>query len=340
MRFVHKEQKIARKVIEQTGRRLAGFAAVQMAGVVFNAVAVAQFLDHFQIQLGTLFQALGLHQLAVLLEVREPRGQFIADVPGRALQVVLGRNEVASRVEHGFAHFGQHFAGERVDFAHGVDIVAEKLQTQSPLVMIGRNDFQSVSAHPERAAVKVIVVALVMRFHETGDQIVHGQALPHFHGNDHLGVVFRRTQAVNTGHRGHDDHVAPGQQGVSGRMAQLVYIVVDGGIFLDVGIRGGHIGLGLVVVVIAHKIFHGIARKKLAKFIVELSGQGFIGRKHQGRAIAAGDHIGHGEGFARAGHAQEHLRGHTGPDIVSQGGYSLRLVAHGRVAGLQTERSG
>ncbi len=207
-------------------------------------------------------------------------------------------------------------------------------------MVIGGNDFQSVAAHAKRAAVEVVIVAFVMHFHQTADQIIHGQALPHFHGNDHLGVVFRRAQSVDAGHRGHDNHITPGQQGMSGRMAQLVYIVVNGGIFFNIGIRGRHIGFGLVVVVIAHKIFHGIARKKFAELVVELGRQRLVGRENQGRTVAAGDDVGHGKGLARSGHAQQHLGRHAGQNILAQGGNGPGLIAHGGIVGLQTERNG
>ncbi len=45
-------------------------------------------------------------------------------------------------------------------------------------------------------------------------------------------------------------------------MAELVYLIVDGGVFLDIGIGLGHIGLGLVVVVVAHEVFHRVVRKE------------------------------------------------------------------------------
>ena len=97
-----------------------------MAGVVFNTVAIAKFFNHFEVKLGALLNALGLHKLPVLLEIGEPHRQFIANVAGSPLEVVLRRNKVAGGVLHGFAHISQHLAREGVNLAHEVDIIAKK----------------------------------------------------------------------------------------------------------------------------------------------------------------------------------------------------------------------
>ena len=121
-------------------------------------------------------------------------------------------------------------------------------------------------------------------------------------------------------------------------MAQLVDIVVDGRILLDIGIRSGHIGFRLVVVVIADEILHGIVREKLAEFVVQLGGQRLVGRQYQRGAPACGDDIGHAEGLAGTGDAKQHLGRHTGADIGDKPVNGLRLIAHGGIAGLQAER--
>ena len=70
-------------------------------------------------------------------------------------------------------------------------------------------------------------------------------------------------------------------------MAKLVNLVVDGGIFFDVGVAGGYVGFRLVVVVVGNKVFNGIFRKKLFELSVELCRQGFVGRQNQRRSAGA-----------------------------------------------------
>jgi len=234
--FVNKHQGTRWQVVQQGGRRVPGFTAGKVAGVIFDPLAKSQFIEHFQVKTGALLNALGLHKLPVLLEIGEPHRQFIAYVAGSPLEVVLRGNKVAGRVQHGFAYLGQHLAREGINLTHEVDVVAKKFQPQRPLVMVGGNDFKGIAAHAEGAAVEVVIIALVVHFHQPGDELVHGEVLAHLNGNDHFGVIFRRTKAVNARNRSHNDHVAPGQQGVSGGMAQFVDVVVDGRIFFNIGI--------------------------------------------------------------------------------------------------------
>ena len=59
-----------------------------MAGVVFNAVAVAHLLHHFQVEHGALFQALGFHQAVAGLELGQILLKFRTYIPGGSIQVV------------------------------------------------------------------------------------------------------------------------------------------------------------------------------------------------------------------------------------------------------------
>ncbi|MCY1305130.1 hypothetical protein D9M70_549150 [compost metagenome] len=63
MGFVDHQQGIGRQVVVERRRRLAGRTAGQIARVVLDAVAIAELEDHFQVEAGTLLQALGFHQL-------------------------------------------------------------------------------------------------------------------------------------------------------------------------------------------------------------------------------------------------------------------------------------
>ena len=84
-------------------------------------------------------------------------------------------------------------------------------------------------------------------------------------------------------------------------------MLVDGAVFFDEQVALRHIGFGLVVVVVADEILHRIFREKLAKLAIQLRRQRFVGCKDDGWPAQAGNDIGHGEGFARAGYAQQGL---------------------------------
>ncbi len=90
-------------------------------------------------------------------------------------------------------------------------------------------------------------------------------------------------------------------------MAHLVYPVVYGGIFLNIGIRGRHVGFGLVIVVITDKILNSVMRKKRHELIVELRRQGLVVGDDQGSLLRRLDNIRDSKGLAGAGNPEECL---------------------------------
>ena len=112
-------------------------------------------------------------------------------------------------------------------------------------------------------------------------------------------------------------------------MTQLFDLVIDGAVLLDVGIGGGDVGFRLVVVVVADKVLHRVFREKLLELAAQLGRQRFVVGQHQGGAVQPLDDIGHGKGFAAAGHALQRLHPVAGLDALYQGVNGLRLVAGG-----------
>ncbi len=138
--LVQEYQEVRGKIVQQTGRRPACQAIVQVPGIVFNARAVAQLLDHFQIQHSPLLQTLGLHQLVLHTQKMQPFPQFLADVGHGPQQVVLVRNIVAGRVDHRLFDLTEPLASQGVDLVNGLQFVAEKIQMQGAFVAVGRNN--------------------------------------------------------------------------------------------------------------------------------------------------------------------------------------------------------
>ena len=58
--LVDEDEEVAGEVVEECGWGLAGEAAGEVAGVVLDAVAEADGLDHFEVEAGALVDALGL----------------------------------------------------------------------------------------------------------------------------------------------------------------------------------------------------------------------------------------------------------------------------------------
>ena len=115
-------------------------------------------------------------------------------------------------------------------------------------------------------------------------------------------------------------------------------MLIDRAVFFYEQVALRHIGLGLVVVVVTDEIFNRVLWEKLAEFAVELGGQGFVRRKDDGGTAHAGNHIGHGEGFARARHTQQGLEDFAVVDAFDQFVDSRGLVACWRIRLKQLKR--
>ena len=183
-----------------------------------------------------------------------------------------------------------------------------------------------VAAHSESAAAEIHVIALVLHAHQLRNGVALAQLVARAQGHDHFVIRLGLANTVDGRHRGHDDHVASLQNALGARQAHLLNMLVNCAVFFDEQIALRHIGFRLVIVVIADEIFHRIVRKKLTKLAVQLRRQCLVVCKHNRRAAQPGNHIGHGEGLARAGDAQEGLKHfaviHTFDQLVNR----LRLV--------------
>ena len=155
----------------------------------------------------------------------------------------------------------QRLAAQRIDLGDRLDLVAEELDAQRPLLLVGRKDLDHVAAHPEGAAVEVEVVALVLDLDQLAQQRVAVDALAALEEHQHVEVRLGRAEAVDAGDAGDDDDVVALEQRLGRRVAHLVDLVVDGRVLLDVGVGGRDVGLRLVVVVVADEVATALSGK-------------------------------------------------------------------------------
>jgi hypothetical protein len=106
-------------------------------------------------------------------------------------------------------------------------------------------------------------------------------------------------------------------------VAHPVDLFVDLAFLLDEGVRARHVGLGLVVIVVADEILHRVFGKEAFELAIELRRQCLVGRKDDRGALGFFDDAGHGEGLARAGRPEQHL-------IALALGHALRQLGDGR----------
>ena len=226
---------------------------------------------------------------------------------------------------------------EGVEFGDAVDLVAEELHPDGQLAHIGQIDVHDVAVDAELIADEIDIVALILQRHQFFTQLVPLHLHPGPQADDHAAIVDGVAQRVDAGHRRDDDDVPPLRERRRGRVAQAVYLVVDGAVLFDIGIGAGDIGLRLVVVVVGDEIFHGVVREKRAELGAELGGQRLVVGQHQRRAVALGNDVRHREGLAAAGDAQQGLAAVAPLYPLYQLCDGLRLVARGGVGRHQME---
>jgi hypothetical protein len=97
--------------------------------------------------------------------------------------------------------------------------------------------------------------------------------------------------------------------GARGGVAHAVDLLVDRGFLLDEGVRARDVGFGLVIVVVGDEILDRVVGEEALELAIELGGERLVGREDERRALRRLDDLGHGEGLAGAGDAEQHLVG-------------------------------
>ena len=197
------------------------------------------------------------------------------------------------------------------------------------MVGVRREHVQRVAPHAEGAALLLVVVAVVLDVDELVDDLVAIHLLLLVDEHRHARVVHGAADAVDAAHRRHHDDVPPREQSRGGRMAQLLHLLVDGGVLLDEGVGGGHVGLGLVVVVVADEVHHGVVGEELLQLGRQLRGERLVRRHDERGLLHRLDGLCHGEGLARAGDAQKRLVAQALFHALRERGDGLGLVPRG-----------
>ena len=331
MALIHEQQKVLGEKVQQRHGGRPGGPVGDDAGIILDAGAIAQLRHHLHVVFRPLADPLGLHQLAVVCKGLHLLLHLLADLSQRLVHFFLGGDIVTGRIDRDVVQHPLHRSGDGLELADAVDLVAEKLHPDGLVLIVGGIDLHRIPPDPEHVPLKGDIVALIAALHQAGQQLVPVPLGAHPQRHHHLGKVIRLSQAIDAGDGGHHDHVPPLQQGAGGGEPQTVDLIVGGGILGDIGIRVGDIGLRLIVIVIRNEIFHRVVGEKLLELGAQLGRQGLVMGQDQGGPLHRLDHLGHGEGLAGAGDAQQHLLLQPVLDALRQRGDGLGLVAGGLV---------
>jgi len=238
---------------------------------------------------------------------------------------------VGGRVDGHLRPLGEELAGERIELGDPLDLVAEELDPDDPLLGC-RLDLERVAADPEPGPPEGGVVPLVLEVDEVAEDGIPPVAGTGPEAEDRGAVVHRRAEAVDARDRGDDDDVPPLEEGVGRRVAEAVDLVVPGAVLLDVRVGPRQVGLGLVVVEVADEVLDGVVGEELAELGVELGGEGLVVGEDEGRPAMAGDDLGDRVRLPRPGRPEEGLEAHSPGETVGEALDRLGLVA-GRFEG-------
>ena len=189
-----------------------------------------------------------------------------------------------------------------------LDLIAPKMHAQR-VVGVGQENVNGISLYAESSTLELRTRAAVQPTDQRMKEGVAPPLLSHFQRN-HAFVEFHRiADAVDAADGGHDDDVAPAaEQRRGGAQPELFDFLVDGEVFLDVGVGRGDVRLGLVIVVVADEVLHEVVGEEFLELAVELSGEGLVVAQDQGGPSGLSDDVGHREGFAGPRDAEEGLR--------------------------------
>ncbi len=302
-------------------------------------MAVADLLDHLEIEHRPLVQSLRLEHLAAAFEIAAAHLELLLDGDDRVLQPFAAGHEVRLRIHRGALVAAQRLAGERIERRQLIDLVPEQADAKREL-LVRRIDLDDVAADAEVAARELVIVAFVLDFHQLAEDLVAIDPLPLLERHDQAVVGVRRAEAVDARHAGDDDHVAALEQRARRRQPHAIDLLVDRRFLLDIGVARRHVGFGLVVVVVADEVLDGVVREEPAEFLVELRRQRLVVGHHQRRPVGARDHLRHAVGLARAGDAEQHLMLVAAVQAVDQLGHGMHLIAGELEVGCEIEVTG
>ena len=123
MTLVNHHQIVLRKEVQQTVRTLPRFPPVEIAGVVLDTRTMAQLLDHLQVILHPLRDALRLDGVAYLLKESDLLPQSILYLTDRRVLLLLSRDKEVGRIDLVRLKRSLAVEGDGVQLLDGIDLV-------------------------------------------------------------------------------------------------------------------------------------------------------------------------------------------------------------------------
>ena len=115
MRLIDDNQSILGQVFHQCRWGLSRFSAREVAGIIFNALAVSHLLHHFHIEPRPLFQPLCLKKLVMRFQFLEPYLQFFTYCGDGPFYVAFRCYIMTAWIDCDFTDFFYPFPAQRIN---------------------------------------------------------------------------------------------------------------------------------------------------------------------------------------------------------------------------------
>ena len=129
---------------------------------------------------------------------------------------------------------------------------------------------------------EIHIIPVILNINQLPDHIVPVLFHSRAERNNHLHVVLRASDSIDTRNTGNHNDIVPLTQCRSRGKPQLINLIVPRRVLRNIRIRRRHVSLRLVVVVVGDKIFYCILREEFLKLTVQLCCKCFIVRYDQG----------------------------------------------------------
>ena len=167
---------------------------------------MAQLLDHLQVILHPLLDALRLDGVAHLLKESDLLPQSILYLTDRRVLLLLSRDKEVGRIDLVRLKRSLAMEGDGIQLLNGVDLVVPPRHPQYT-VRISHGNIHGVSPYTEVAARQVEIVADIERGDQLTQESIAVQRLPLLDTNHRSLHGRRATHTIDAGDRRHDDDV-------------------------------------------------------------------------------------------------------------------------------------
>ncbi len=325
--LVDDHQIVVGEVVQEAERRHPRATAVEIARIVLDSRAITELLDHFEVELSALLDALRLGVATLTFEELYLLAQVELYLTDSSEGPFARRDEEVGGRDANRVQLFEPLSRQRVYAVDSLYLVVEKVEPHSHIA-VSQHHVDRVAADAEGGGSEVAFGARVENIDEVVQQFfaADGLAGPHL---DHTRLeIFGIAYAVNAAHARDDYHIPSSRhQRCRGAKAQFVYLVVYLQVFLYIGVRGGHIRLWLIVIVVGDEILDAVLGKETLELGVELCREGFVVAQHEDGTVQLGDDVGNGEGLARARHTQQRRVLRAAPNGAHEPFDRLGLVA-------------